>query len=115
MSKVLTSPIPAFEGTIQLPARLTILQCSEIDKAFGNPNDLLSDNKSERVWYSVSDMRVIPALLACVEKWNIKDFPENLSLENFPATPRAESHKFISWVWSELKDIYFGERNIPNE
>lgn len=112
MSKIIQSNIKHFTGTVTIPERFTLPQCNEIDKAFGNPND---SERGERVWKSVLDMQVLPALLTCVEKWDIENFPENLSSNNFPATPRKESHDFIMFVWDEVKKIYYGERILPNE
>lgn len=68
-----------------------------------------------RVWLSVIDGMQLPAIFTCVEKWELQNMPENLSAENFPASPRKESHKLIEWLFGEIQKVYLGELDIPNE
>ena len=67
-----------------------------------------------RVWLSVEDERLLPAVLACVEKWELDKFPESVTLETFPASPRAESHGLVAWLFNEIFTVYIGEKQIPN-
>jgi len=71
--------------------------------------------KDGRVWLSVVDANQLPAILGCVEKWEIENIPEKPTLETFPASPRAETHKLIDWLFRELLTVYFGEATVPNE
>jgi Uma2 family endonuclease len=57
------------------------------------------------------DAEKLPAVLACVEKWEL----ENFNPEPFPASPRGASHKLIDFIFSELVTIYMGEKEVPNE
>jgi hypothetical protein len=41
--------------------------------------------------------------------------PDPVTFEAIPLTPRPESHAFIDWIFSEIKKIYLGELQIPNE
>ncbi len=61
------------------------------------------------------DKPKLPALLACVEAWNISNFPEKVSVETFPLTPRREAHNLVVKIFDAIKDIYNGEQEIPNE
>lgn len=72
-------------------------------------------NKNGRVWLSVIDESMLPAIIAGVKEWKLKGFPETVTLETFPASPRPESHKIIKWIFGELYKIYLGEITVPNE
>ncbi len=71
-------------------------------------------NKDGRVLLSVYDNILIPAVLACVEKWNLSGFPELVTYETFPATPRRASSDLLRWLWGEIYSVYLGEIDIPN-
>ena len=71
--------------------------------------------KDGKVKLTDLDRPRIPALLACVEKWEISGFPETLTADNFPLTPRRETHNLIEKIFSAIADIYNGEKEIPNE
>lgn len=57
----------------------------------------------------------LPAIIACVEKWDIAGFPETVTVETFPLSPRNASHDFILWLFREINKVYSGEIEIPNE
>lgn len=111
MSKVITSPIKRWAGTVTIADPLTISQAQAIENGLAIPEK----TDDGRIWYSVIDTNQLPAIFACVEKWELENMPENLTAENFPASPRGESHKLIDWIFSELRKVYFGELEIPNE
>lgn len=69
----------------------------------------------ERIPLTAIDKWHFPAILACVEKWDIKGLPDPVSFETIPLSPRAESHKFIDWLWLEIRKVYLGEVEVPNE
>ena len=65
-------------------------------------------------WSSKSDALLIPAFLKCVAEWHLENFPENPTVENFPASPRRDARILIDWLWDEINVIYVGETEIPN-
>lgn len=87
---------------------LTIPQAQLIEAGIRQPE---ADNG--RVWLSVIDGNQLPAIIACVEKWNIEGL-EGVTLETFPASPRKDSHDFIDWLFKEILAVYLGEVAIPN-
>lgn len=109
MSKVITSPIKRWAGTVTIADPLTISQARAIESAFGKPP--LIEEEGQRVWLSVIDEARLPAISACVESWNL----ENFNPDPFPASPRGDSHKLIAWLFGELALVYQGESEIPNE
>lgn len=68
-----------------------------------------------RIWMSIVDEKMLPAICLCVSKWELFGFPETVTPDNFPATPRPESHKLIKWLFDEIYKVYLGELEIPNE
>lgn len=104
-----------WRGTIALYERFTLAQIEAIDKA---DDDIVAASKAatgKGIRFTLLDKAKLPAILLCVEKWNLTDFPETVTLETFPLTPRRTSHLFIDWVWSEIRAIQFGELEVPNE
>lgn len=118
MSKKIESPIKRWAGSVTIADPLTIPQAQLIENGVKPVDDAEMfdglDGK-KRYYPSVTDKTQIPAILACVEKWELINFPENVTLENFPASPRGDSHKLIEWIFLEILKVYNGELDIPNE
>jgi hypothetical protein len=112
VSKVITSPSKRWPGSVTLCDPLTLPQVELIEAALEMPKDVSEDG---RVFLTVLDKPQLPAVLACVEKWELQNFPDSPALETFPMTPRKASHDLISWIFVELRKIYLGELEIPNE
>lgn len=111
MPKVITSPVERWAGSVTIADPLTMPQAHAIEAGMENP--VTDDNG--RVWLSLIDDMKLPAILMCVEKWDLKDFPETVTKDNFPASPRRDSHKLIDWIFNELLSVYMGEAIVPNE
>lgn len=111
MSKVITSPIERWKGSVTIADPLTIPQVQAIEAGMTIP-EVGNDG---RYWLSVTDAMQLPAILACVEKWELENFPEKVTAENFPASPRGDSHKLVEWLFESIRKIYFGEIAVPNE
>lgn len=145
MSKVIRSPLQRWAGEVTISDPLTIPQAEliqdgfepeepdELKKARKAYNESLKNNGEEsqetmslkldllllleknRKFHTVADRRQLPAIFACVEEWNLSNFPKNPTFENFPANPRGDSHRLIAWLFSEIEKVYFGESEVPNE
>lgn len=107
MSKVITVT-GKWAGTVTLTDPLTLPQAQLIEAGLKQPE---GHEGEARIWLSVLDAEKLPAVLACVEKWEL----ENFNPEPFPASPRGASHKLIDFIFSELVTIYMGEKEVPNE
>lgn len=112
MSKVITSPSKRWPGTVTIADPLNMGHVDLIERALEWP-DGMQDGKP--VLYTVMDKPAIPALLACVEKWELANFPSPPTVETFPFSPRRESHDLIAWLFEEIRRIYTGEEIVPNE
>jgi hypothetical protein len=107
MPKVITSPITRWPGTVTIADPLTIPQAQMIEAGMKQPDA----QEGERVWLTVIDAAKLPAVIGCVEKWEL----ENFKPDPFPASPRGDSHKLIDWIFREMLTVYFGEAIVPNE
>ncbi len=109
MPKVITSPLQRWAGEVTISDPLTLAQAHLIEDGLTQP-----EGEGGRIWFTVIDEKQMPAILACVESWNLTNFPEKVTAENFPASPRGDSHKLIDWLFSEIRKVYFGEAEVPN-
>jgi hypothetical protein len=110
MSKVIQSPIKRWAGSVIIADPLTIPQAQLIEAAMKMPEA----TDGERVWLSVIDVMQLPAIIGCVEKWELENLPDKVTADNFPASPRKDSHLLIEWLFGEIRQVYFGELEIPN-
>lgn len=111
MSKVITSPIERWKGSVVIADPLTIPQAQLIEAGMKQP-EADADGK---YWLSAEDGMELPAIIACVEKWELSNMPEKITADNFPASPRKDSHALISWLFKEIMNVYAGEALVPNE
>jgi hypothetical protein len=100
-----------YNGSVRIFDRLTLPQVEAIEAAIYDVPEVVDG----RVKLTTLDKPRIPALLVCVESWNISGFPEPLSIDNFPLSPRRETHNIIDRIFSEVANVYNGEQEIPNE
>ena len=112
MSKVITSPIKRWAGSVTLSDPLTLPQVELFEAGLEIPASVSEDG---RVYFTVLDKPQLPAILACVEKWELANLPDPVTLETFPMSPRKASHELIAWLFGEIRKIYLGELDIPNE
>jgi hypothetical protein len=116
MSRIVISPLTRWAGSVTLADPLNMAQGELIEAGMVRAEP----DKDGTVRYTVMDKPQIPAIIACVEKWELKDFPEpgkseKPTPENFPWSPRKDSHELIEWLYSEIRKIYLGELEVPNE
>ena len=110
MTKIITSPSTRFFGTVYIAEPLTCAQAEAIEAAME-----INIQPDEKIWYTVLDKKKLPAIFACVEKWELSNLPENITSETFPFSPRKDTHQLIDWLYDEIRKVYLGELEIPNE
>lgn len=108
--KVITSPSAVWSGSVVLHDPLTMPQVRQIEEVLNKSYE----GEGGRVWLSVIDETMLPAICACVQEWKLFNFPEVITPETFPASPRPESHKLIKWLFDEIYKVYLGEVTLPN-
>ncbi len=107
MSKILTSPVEEYAGTVTIPDRLTAPQYMEYKKT---SKEIGESNREE---LDELAMAALPGILALVETWNITGI-EKPSLETFPMTPIVPCIRFLLFVWGEINALVMPALDAPN-
>ena len=115
MSKVITSPVKKWAGTVTLADPLTLPQAEAIEAYFRHEIDPALIDKNGRLSFLEMDKPKMPVLFACVEKWQLADIPEDVNEQTFPHSPSKARHELVDWLYEEIVKIYLGESEIPNE
>lgn len=114
MSKIVTSPVKRWAGTVTLADPLTEAQAIEIERAefiFKEAEERAAEAKFKDLQEALNRSAKLKVVKACVEKWELQDFVS----EPFPFSPRADSRKMIDFLYEEIRAVYFGEAVVPNE
>lgn len=101
-----------FNGSVTMFDRLYLPQVELVEAAL---LDVPEVDESNRVRFTALDKPKLPALIACVEKWELTNFPEAVTVDSFPLTPRKEAHALIDQIFVAIGKIYNGEMEVPNE
>lgn len=123
MSKVIKSPVEKWAGNVTFCEPLTAPQVFAIEDALDETAQIessafkssLNDNKIEMRWQSRYNYAYLPAILLCVEEWNLEGFPDNLTRDTFPSIQSNDATILISALFTELMKIYKEENEVPNE
>jgi len=100
-----------WEGSVEIADPLNIEQAQAIADSLDLPQ-----KNADGTYYTIAlDAKKIPAILACVEKWNLKGFPETVNIKTYPASPRKAAHALANLIHSELVKVYVGDTEVPNE
>ncbi len=106
MSKVVTSPVKRFPGTVTLADPLTYPQVI----AWGEALDAARQEQTRpRINYAL-----LPGVFGCVEKWALDGVPELPTPETFPSTPLVSSAQLLSWLVGEISKLFEEAEEIPN-
>jgi hypothetical protein len=107
MSKIVTCPVARFAGTVTFAEPLSMPQALAWERSVREAQELQAHTQTEY------EAALLPGVCACVEKWELKDLKE-VTPDNFPATPRAESASLVGWLVRELTAIYTGSGEVPD-
>ncbi len=99
-----------YNGSVNVRDAFTLSQVELIEAAIFD----MPPVKDGKVKLTDLDRPRIPAILACVEAWEISGFPGNVTADTFPATPRRETHNLIEKIFAQIEKVYNGELDIPN-
>ena len=101
--RVITCPVQRWTGTAQLSDPMTVMQVAVIERAISAAQKLDDPTKAE------VEAALLPALLACVDKFSLANLPERMTIDNWPGTPRLDSVRLFDWLLGEVMRIYRGE------
>ena len=110
MSKVITSPVKRFSGTVVLSDPLTYPQVFAFQDTLEAIEELGKDAHYLRVQYAA-----LPGILKCVEEWHLENVPEHPQIESFPASPRNSAARLLSWLFREITALNDEAENVPLE
>ena len=108
MSKVITSPVKRYSGTVVLSDPLTFPQAFAWEDSLAAVGEAKETGSMARIRYAL-----LPGILACVEAWHLDKFPEQPALDNFPSTPRASVASLIDWLVGEITALYQEADEVP--
>lgn len=108
MPKTITSPVERFPGTLVIADPMTFQQAIAVEKSW-RAATTLGDGASVAEYQAAW----LPGLCACVVECQLDGMTE-LTPDTFPATPRTESAKLISWLIGEVVKVYGGGSDDPN-
>jgi len=121
MSKVIKSPADRWAGEVIVSEPLTVSQVFAIEDALDEVTEIApsafrsKDGKVEVQWQSRANYACLPAIILCVEKWKLKDFPKKVTRDTFPSIQSNDATKLISTIFLALMEIYREETQVPNE
>ena len=100
MGRVVTSPVKKWAGTVTLADPLTFTAFIAWNDAMREAHQYRTTDEKpgDYLRYSAA---VLPGILACVEKWELKGFTP----DPFPATPRDSSDKLLAWLLREIGKV----------
>ena len=108
MSRVIDSPVKRWPGRVILPDYLTAPQDAAFEDALAEARNF--DPETQGAHYTNA---LIPGVLACVEKWELEGFPQPITADNFPKTPRQSFAELLAFLIREVTKIYEDEP-VPN-
>lgn len=98
MSKIITSPIKRFPGTVTLSDPLTFPQAIAWEKAIHAAREcdtMLTVNAA-----------LLPGVLACVQEWDIKGLENPPQADTFPASPGKATAELVAWLVGEVSRLF---------
>lgn len=107
MSKVITSPIKHFPGTVTMADPLTFPQAMAFEDAIAAIEPVRAAGMT-KIRYAL-----LPGVLACVEEWHLDGVSEHPALETFPATPKQSVAELFDWLVGEISALYRESENVP--
>jgi hypothetical protein len=106
MPSILSSPVKKHPGTVTLKPLVLPLFFKWQDSFLGQEQT----NSTRRL------MNYVPVICDCVEKWELKGFPAEVTSENWPAEDIKSKMEVVTWLIGELSDRFFGTGDSnPNE
>ncbi len=115
MSKLITSPVDKFPGTVTLSDPLTFPQFLAVQDAVLGVQALRDEPDGGALTQEKINFMYLPGLIGCVEEWRLENFPEAVTEETFPVTPGLASNELITWLLSEILALYSEAEEVPNE
>jgi hypothetical protein len=99
MSKIITSPVKRFPGTVTLSDPLTFPQALAWEKA-------IAAAREDTTSILAVNAALLPGVFACAEKWDITGLPNPPQADTFPATPGKPVSELVAWLVREVATLF---------
>jgi hypothetical protein len=110
MSKTKTFESTIWGGSVTFHDPLTIEQEAAWEYAYAD----LQKARERGGGISAILIAALPGIDACVEKWELKNFPERPTLADWPMHQKVESAKLLACLVKNILELYNDSVNIPN-
>lgn len=111
MAKRIVYDVKPFTGWVDIKDPIPYIATLKISEAIQETNRLAKEEKT-----SSAALLLYPALLECVEAWEVNRVPKEVRIESLPGSPKAKADAFIAWLVQNIVDVYLGTGDIdPNE
>lgn len=114
MAKTIVSPVKRYPGTVTIHQPATWPQYMAWRQAVEAASNGESLSVAEASFDDASTQAMIPGVLAMVEKWDLENFPRDVTAATFPATPRVSIGRLLAWVISEVTKVIAEDDEYPN-
>lgn len=105
MSKVITSPVKKWPGTVTLCDPLSLPQALAVRESYKASLELAGGAEDiENVDLVAFHNELAPALLDCVKSWELEGLDNPPS--PFPGTPRKSSAELMIWLTNEVTALF---------
>lgn len=112
MSRIITSPVKRWPGTVVLSDPLTFPQFEAWAHAIEAAQAYVLEHNN-LAKQSAYDALLLPGLCACVVESKLSGL-DRLTPDSFPATPRKSSAELIAWLTREINALMAEAEEIPN-
>lgn len=109
MSRVVTSPVRHFSGSVTLQDPLYFPQVIAVRDA-----RLASEALGEKPLAIEYNHAILPGVIACVEEWHLRNVLANPTADTFPTTPAESANKLVDWLVEEVNKLFLETEEIPN-
>lgn len=107
MSKKLDFDSKAWPGSVTIASPLNFPQYAAFGEAWAKARDSVES-------YPRYLHALLPGVLACVEKWDLANFPKTVTPDTFPATPFTESSRLMALLIREIAAQFRDADEAPN-
>lgn len=106
--KTITSPVEKYPGQVVLYDPIPF------ERVFKWETALRSLSGGELSLSNENVAALLPGIIACVSEWHLDGFPEPVTVETWPGTPKLPALQVVLWLVGEISEIVTGGVS-PNE
>lgn len=103
MSKIITSPVDRWPGTVTLSDPLNYVQAIGYEDAYLAVTAMQLKAVEDKKTLTIRKINaaLMPGVLSCVEEFNL-DNHDDWTVEGFPATPGDDAAALFNWIFDEV-------------